>query len=70
MPITLIVMTWRWRYETENGKPMEGPREEFSSQADAESWLGQTWRDLVATGASTATLMEDDRAEYKMSLQP
>lgn len=63
-------MTWRWRYETENGKPVDGPREEFSSQADAESWLGQTWRDLIASGASTATLMEDDRVEYRMSLQP
>jgi hypothetical protein len=59
-------MTWRWRYETENGKSVEGPRDEFTSQADAESWLGQNWRDLLPSGAITAVLMEDDRVEYRM----
>jgi hypothetical protein len=72
MPVTLtanlILMTWRWRYEAENGKAVEGPREEFTSQADAESWLGQNWRDLLPGGAHTAVLMEDDRVEYKMGL--
>ena len=47
----LIVMTWSWRYEAEDGKPVGGPNETFSSQADAESWLGQTWKDRVAAGA-------------------
>ena len=61
-------MTWSWRYETADGKPVNGPSEAFSSQADAESWLGQTWKDLVAAGANTAVLMEDDRVEYKMGL--
>jgi hypothetical protein len=63
-------MTWRWRYEAENGKPVDGPREDFSSQADAESWLGQAWRDLLGAGVATAVLTEDDRVEYKMSLKP
>ncbi|WP_117215588.1 hypothetical protein [Allorhizocola rhizosphaerae] len=63
-------MTWRWRYEAENGKPVDGPREDFTSQADAESWLGQTWRDLLGSGIATAVLVEDDRVEYKMSLKP
>jgi hypothetical protein len=66
----LIHMTWSWRYEAADGKSVTGPNETFSSQADAESWLGQTWRDRVAEGATTAVLLEDDRVEYRMSLNP
>jgi hypothetical protein len=62
-------MTWSWRYEAEDGKPVGGPNEAFSSQADAESYLGQTWKDRVADGANTAILVEDDRVEYRMSLE-
>jgi hypothetical protein len=61
-------MAWTWRYENGEGQPVEGPSEAFSSQADAESWIGQTWRDLTATGVTTVCLMEDDRVEYRMSL--
>jgi hypothetical protein len=63
-------MAWTWRYEDADGKPVDGPTEAFSSQSDAESWLGQIWRDLVAAGAATAILAEDDRVEYRMSLLP
>jgi hypothetical protein len=63
-------MTWSWRYEAADGNPVNGPNEVFSSQADAESWLGQTWRDRVSEGASTAVLVEDDRVEYRMGLNP
>jgi hypothetical protein len=63
-------MTWTWRYEDAAGAPATGPEESFTSQADAESWLGQSWRDVVAGGAASVTLVEDDRVEYKMSLAP
>ena len=63
-------MPWSWRYEDVDGKSIEGPAETFSSQADAESWIGQEWRQLQATGVSTVTLVEDDRVDYQMSLQP
>jgi len=63
-------MTWTWRCEDADGATIAGPDEAFSSQSDAESWLGQHWRDLVASGASTATLLDDDRIEYRMSLAP
>lgn len=63
-------MTWTWRYEDADGGPVAGPEESFTSQADAESWLGQTWREIVAAGAATAVLVEDERVEYKMSLAP
>jgi hypothetical protein len=63
-------MAWSWRYEAEDGRPDAGGSEPFASQSDAESWLGQSWRDLVAQGVVTAVLLEDDRIEYRMSLLP
>jgi hypothetical protein len=63
-------MSWSWRYENGDGQPVTGPEESFTSQADAESWIGQTWRDLLAAGTATAILVEDGRAEYRMSLLP
>jgi hypothetical protein len=63
-------MAWTWRYENGEGQPVEQPTETFTSQADAESWLGQTWRQLATAGVVTAMLTEDDRVEYRMSLLP
>ncbi|MER7166030.1 hypothetical protein [Micromonospora sp. NPDC000207] len=63
-------MTWSWRYEGTDGATVDGPAESFPSQADAESWIGQTWRELAASGVTTVTLLEEDRAEYRMSLLP
>ncbi len=61
-------MSWSWRYEAEDGRKDAGASEPFPSQSDAESWLGQSWRELVASGVVTAVLLEDDRVEYRMSL--
>lgn len=63
-------MSWSWRYENGEGQPVTGPDEAFTSQADAESWIGQTWRDLLGAGTTTAILVEDGRVEYRMSLLP
>ena len=63
-------MTWAWRYEGTNGQKQAGVSESFPSQSDAESWMGQSWRDLVAAGVGAAVLTEDDRVEYRMSLLP
>jgi hypothetical protein len=63
-------MAWAWRYEGDDGPRQLGSSETFSSQSDAESWLGQMWRQLVADGVVTAILVEDDRVEYRMSLLP
>ncbi|WP_328466893.1 hypothetical protein OHA21_47480 [Actinoplanes sp. NBC_00393] len=62
-------MPWSWRYEDVDGKPVDGPAETFSSQADAESWIGQEWRNLQSAGVNTVVLVEDDRVDYQMSLQ-
>jgi hypothetical protein len=61
-------MAWSWRYEAEDGRRDAGVSETFPSQSDAESWLGQSWRELVASGVVTAVLVEDERVEYRMSL--
>jgi hypothetical protein len=63
-------MGWVWRYEGANGQKQAGTSDTFPSQSDAESWLGQSWRDLVAAGVMAAVLVEDDRVEYRMSLLP
>lgn len=63
-------MPWSWRYEDVEGKPVAGPTETFSSQADAESWIGQAWRELAGAGITQVALTEDDRVDYKMSLLP
>ncbi len=63
-------MPWSWRYENVDGQPVTGPAETFSSQADAESWIGQEWRALAESGVANVVLVEDDRVEYPMSLLP
>ncbi|TDC71516.1 hypothetical protein E1193_28905 [Micromonospora sp. KC606] len=63
-------MAWSWRYEGADGTALDGPVESFGSQADAESWIGQTWRELAASGVTSVALVEDDRVEYRMSLLP
>jgi hypothetical protein len=63
-------MPWSWRYESVDGQPAGGPAETFSSQADAESWIGQEWRELAESGVAQVVLVEDDRVDYRMSLLP
>lgn len=68
---------WRWRFEDANGAELpapdsatpEGPR--FTCQSDAESWVGEVWRELVDKGVDQVTLLEGDRMVYgPMSLHP
>ncbi|KWX00565.1 hypothetical protein C3Y87_05455 [Carbonactinospora thermoautotrophica] len=67
-------MVWSWRYENRNGEPVspEGvPQEQFQTQADAETWLGEHWRDLLEKGVDQVTLLEEDMVVYgPMSLHP
>ncbi|MHB8451876.1 MAG: hypothetical protein ACYDAQ_15730 [Mycobacteriales bacterium] len=68
-------MAWTWRYEAEDGtvaEPAGAPAgETFSSQGDAESWLGETWRELLAAGVAQVTLLDGSREVYgPMSLAP
>ena len=67
-------MPWTWRYEKADGTPVAADDLQeaiFVSQGDAESWLGENWRALLAIGVDQVTLLEDSRAEYgPMSLHP
>ena len=66
--------SWRWRYGDAEGREVDTaarPSPVFTSQADAESWVGEFWRDLVGAGVDTVTLEVDGRTVYgPMSLHP
>jgi hypothetical protein len=61
-------MTWTWQLEDADGNPLTTPEFEIGSQGDAESWLGERWRDFVADGAATAILLDDGQVVYRMDL--
>ena len=43
----------------------------FSTQADAESWIGENWQQLLEGGVDQVSLLEGDRVVYGgMSLHP
>ena len=59
---------WWWRLEDKTGTEVSVPEEyagqRFTSQADAESWVGETWSDLAAEGVDQVTLLEHERTVY------
>ena len=67
-------MAWTWRLESAEGEvvtPSAVSESEFPSQGDAESWVGEFWRDLVAAGVDQVRLLEGDQEIYgPMSLHP
>jgi hypothetical protein len=43
----------------------------FPSQGDAETWIGETWRDLLNVGVTQVTLLDGGRKVYgPMGLRP
>jgi hypothetical protein len=61
-------MAWRWV-----GEPAIPARFEhtWSSQGDAETWLGEYYPDLREAGVRAVSLYEEDRLVYgPMSLEP
>jgi hypothetical protein len=66
-------MSWVWRYVDADGEPLAGgapPAPSFGAQGDAETWLGETWRELADAGVTAVTLLEDGREVYgPMSLE-
>jgi hypothetical protein len=61
-------MAWQWRYQNTGGAAADEVSEEFPSQSDAESWLGEQWRELLSTGIDEVVLEENGRVEYAMPL--
>ena len=63
--------SWHWRFEDAAGgevPPTDGSTAGsaggFPSQSDAESWIGEVWRELVDEGVDQVTLFEVDREVY------
>ena len=65
-------MAWHWRYHAMDGStPAPGVSSDFPTQGDAESWIGETWRELLDGGVESVTLMEEEREVYgPMGLRP
>jgi len=73
---TLAAMTWTWRLEDPNGATLDPAAlgvevPPADNQGDAESWLGENWRDLLARGVATVSLFDGDTKAYgPMGLAP
>jgi hypothetical protein len=62
-------MTWHWRFDDPAGTTMDPASLgveplESDNQSDAESWLGEHWRELLARGVATVTLFNGDDEVY------
>lgn len=64
---------WTWAYHDVAGRPLTAdslPTTPFPTQSDAESWLGEAWRDLLSAGVEAVTLREGGTVVYgPMSLR-
>lgn len=69
-------MTFTWRYERTDGTevldlPASATTEAFPSQSDAETWVGESWRDLLRDGIDAVCLLQNGEQVYgPMSLHP
>ncbi len=65
---------WTWRLESLDGREVEVTDLaglSFPSQAEAESWVGESWHDLLERGVDQVSLFEDGNTVYgPMSLRP
>lgn len=61
-------MTWTWRLEDASGAVIDPGEASVSpahaSQADAESWLGEHFRELAGTGVAQVTLLDAGSEVY------
>lgn len=67
-PSSTAPRAWRWKLQDTSGEEVRITGElagvSFSSQADAESWVGECWSDLAAEGVDAVTLFEHERQVY------
>ena len=57
-------MVYLWRYADEAGVVADGPAVSFGSQEEAESWLSESYGDLLDEGISAVSLFNDLQAVY------
>jgi hypothetical protein len=64
---------WSWLFLDAHGNPMQAEgltTTSFPTQSDAESYLGESWRELLDLGVESVTLRENETAVYgPMSLR-
>jgi uncharacterized protein (DUF2237 family) len=66
-------MVWTWQFEKADGSTVAAPNgtEEFPTQGDAESWIGESWKELLDGGVDQVVLLEDgDKVYGPMNLHP
>jgi hypothetical protein len=67
-------MPWTWHYTDSEGQPVDQQpphSQQFPTQSDAETWIGETWQELLDSGVEGVVLFEDDHVVYgPMSLRP
>lgn len=58
-------MSWTWRLEQPDGTELASPEVPPQlNQSDAESWLGENWRELADAEVAQVTLFDGDRKVY------
>jgi hypothetical protein len=57
-------MVYLWRYADEAGVVADGPAVSFGSQEEAESWLRDSYPDLLDEGIAAVSLFNDLQAVY------
>lgn len=58
---------WSWSYEDAHGAAATGVQlvtSGFPTQGDAESWLGEHWREIFAGGVAAVTLHRGEAVVY------
>ena len=59
------LMAWTWVLEDASGERLDQPAvPPQQSQSDAESWLGEHWRDLADAGVAAVRLTDDGAEVY------
>lgn len=65
--------TWSWLFFDAHGNAVPDdavPTATFPTQSDAETYLGESWRELLDAGVEAVTLREGDSVVYgPMSLR-
>jgi hypothetical protein len=62
-------MSWHWRFDDPAGTAIDPTSlgvepVPADNQGDAESWLGENWRELLDRGVATVTLFDGDTEVY------
>jgi hypothetical protein len=57
-------MGWTWQLHGAEAPEHPQPEAGFPSQAEAESWVGEIWHELLDEGVDSVTLFDDGRRVY------